>query len=118
MSKQTQPQHPTETPVDREQLAAALDTLEEYGRRGFTDPQSVSRGTAIGYALYAACDVHMIFEAAIQALEGWNAHLLVAVLLAVQRGKWGHHRGNPPNGSVTRDGRHVRIKLPRWWADL
>ena len=108
----------TDQQVDREQLAAAIDTLERYGRTGFSDPRRVSRGTAIGYALYAACDVDSIFDAAVEALQQWNAHLLVAGLLALQRGKWGDLRGEPPNGSVTRDGRHVRIKLPRWWADL
>ena len=111
------PQHETEPQVDREQLDAAIGVLEQYGRQGFKDPENVGRGKAIGYALYAACDVHTIFDAAIQALEQWNAHLLVALLLAAQRGKWGDHRGNPPNGSIARRNRHVKIKLPQSWAD-
>jgi len=111
------PQGETQPPVDRAELDAAIEVLEQYGRSGFRDPDSVGRGRAIGYALFAGLDVHTIFDAEIQALEGWNAHLLVALLLAAQRGRWGHHRGNPPHGSITRQGRHVRIKLPPWWAD-
>jgi hypothetical protein len=103
---------------DRTDLLNALDVLERHGRTGFTDHDGVSRGQAIGYALFAACDVHVIFEAAVEALQQWNAHLLVAVLLALRRGQWGDHRGNSPHGSVTRRGRHVHVKLPGWWSDL
>ena len=111
------PQPVTEPPVDRQELDAAIAVLERYGKAGFRHPESVGRGKAIGYALYAACDVHIVFDAVIEALEQWNAHLLVALLLAAHRGRWGDHRGTPLNGSITRQGRHVRIKLPEWWAD-
>ena len=117
MSQTVRHRPATRPPTAREELDAAIEVLERYGTAGFSDPESVSRGKAIGYALFAGLDLHTIFEAAVEALEGWNAHLLVAVLVAAHRGRWGDHRGNPPDGSITRRGRHVRIELPQWWAD-
>lgn len=112
------PEAPADTHAERDELTAALDTLERLGRHGFTDRDGISRGRAIGFALFAALEPHVIFEAAVEALQQWNAHVLVAVMLAVRCGRWGHHRGDAPNGSVTREGRNVRIKLPRWWAEF
>jgi len=110
--------HADDTSTERNELRAAVDALERIGRHGFTDREGVSRGRAIGFALFAALEPHVIFEAAVESLQQWNAHVLVAVMLAVRCGRWGHHRGDATNGSVTREGRHVRIKLPRWWAEF
>jgi hypothetical protein len=103
--------------ITLEQARAAVEVLVQYGRQGHQEPDSVSRGKAIGHAIYGCNDTVTCIEIALEMLEQWNCHLMVAAMLALWRGRRNAgHRGNPANGSVTHEGRDLRIRLPKWWA--
>jgi hypothetical protein len=72
------------------EITHALDVLEKEGRKGFVPDAKVSRGMAIGYALFVGCDNSDIMHAAIEALEQHNNHLVVAALRAMCDGKYKH----------------------------
>ena len=103
--------------ISLRQAQEAFAVLEAYGRQGFSDPTSPSVGQAIGHAVYACFTPETCNQIAREALEGWNAHLAVAALDAIDKGRHGQgHRGNPPFGSVTCEGRDLKIRLPKEWA--
>ena len=85
----------------------ARDALEARGRLGFKPGVEVSRGRAIGFALYAACQPQECVDIALEMLEQWNGHLTVAAIAAIEKGQ----------GKVSRNGRDLRIELPEHWAD-
>jgi hypothetical protein len=90
----------------------ALDVLEERGRNGYCSTAEVSRGKAVGMALFSLMEAHEIRDAALTGLEQWNEHLLVAVMIATGAGSSGNA---DTTGTMVKDGRTVTITLPKWW---
>jgi len=87
------------------QVDKAMDVIARYGRAGFCATSEVTRGECIGMAVYSRNDADICCNAAIEMLEEWNFHFEVALLNAVQRGQ----------GRVRRNGRFVKITLPKHW---
>jgi alpha-beta hydrolase superfamily lysophospholipase len=94
---------------------AALEVLVAYGKAAHKS--EVSRGTALGYAVYALdgrahpieegtkpC-VDVVVDTSMEMLEQWNGHLTVACIAAIEKGK----------GKVVRKGRTVTFTLPEHW---
>jgi len=86
------------------EIQDALDVLERHGRRVLRG-KDVSRGRAIGCAIYYQLGAQDCTMLAKEALEQWNAHLAVAAIDAIECGR----------GTVKRDGRLLTINLPEWW---
>ena len=63
--------------ITNEQVRAACDVMERYGRQGFKEGFEISRGRAIGRAMAGCNDVSDCITAAIGALEDWNCHLRI-----------------------------------------
>jgi hypothetical protein len=87
------------------EISDALAVLAKHGRVGFYDPTKVSRGTAVGHAIWLPLDVSGCFDMAKEVLEEWNMHLAVAALDALN------------NGSFKHKGRKLTITLPEHWSD-
>ena len=113
--KEDEPTMPDE--ISREQAIAACDLLAAYGRQHTRVPADRGRGWAIGKAVAACNDAPSCIIAATEMLEQWNCHLMVAAIWAIWKGRKGlGHRGNPPHGSITREGRFLHIRLPDHWT--
>lgn len=88
----------------------ALEVLIAEGRK--FSKSEMSRGKAVGLALYSIMEPYEIREAAKAGLEGWNDHLSVALLIARESGT----RGDvDTQGRMEICGRNVTITLPTWW---
>ena len=92
----------------REELNAALAVLEADGRASQKDPNSISRGMAVGNALFGLMGATECALVATEALEQWNSHLTVAAIEAIEFKR----------GAVTREGRDLHIILPDHWGQF
>jgi hypothetical protein len=94
--------------METERIRELSKALEAEGRSGFCPTATVSRGEAIGKALFSALDVADCVALAIEVLEQWNSHLSVAAIGAIENGL----------GKVKRNGRQLHIQLPEHWEKL
>ena len=92
------------TPTDK-QVADAVDILEARGRAMMNDPDSISRGEAIGNGLYTQLGPEEVVAAAMSSFEQWNGHLSVAAIQAIEKDK-----------TFARTGRDLHITLPEYWG--
>ena len=93
------------TEVERKEIADALAVLEKHGRKIFRKASQVSRGEAIGAAIYYQLGSQDCGMLAKEVLEQWNAHLAAAAIDAIEF----------QQGTVIREGRLLTITLPEWW---
>ncbi len=91
--------------IERKEIEAALAVLEKHGRKIFRKASQVSRGQAIGGAIYYQLGNEACCQLAMEVLEQWNAHTSVAAIAAIEM----------QQGTVKRDGRTLTITLPEWW---
>ena len=104
--KETRDQKKTKLDVQRRQRA--FKTLTDHARKAFCKTADVSIGTLIGHAVYAMHDTGVCVDAAIEMLEECNAHLSVAAINAIEKGR----------GQVIRKGRTLTIILPQHWDKI
>jgi hypothetical protein len=88
----------------KSELDKALDVLQKVGRTHFCKTAKVTRAQCIAAAL--PFDENDVVTVAMQLLEGWNGHLSVAAIQAIEK-----------EGNYARFGRTLRITLPKHWND-